>query len=66
MRTIKQDDRILLVGCTNAPYDAKVKPFCKLYDRIIMIPRPDYASRYRKFILEHSIPVHGAIALTML
>ncbi|EUB64243.1 IQ and AAA domain-containing protein [Echinococcus granulosus] len=46
VRTIKQGDRILLVGCTHAPFDAKVKPFCKLYDRIILLPRPDYASRY--------------------
>ncbi|CDS42421.1 IQ and AAA domain containing protein 1 [Echinococcus multilocularis] len=46
VRTIKQGDRILLVGCTHAPFDAKVKPFCKLYDHIILLPRPDYASRY--------------------
>lgn len=48
VKTIKQGDRILLVGCTHAPFDAKVKPFCKLYDRIILLPRPDYASRYRE------------------
>ncbi|VDK33316.1 unnamed protein product [Taenia asiatica] len=46
VKTIKQGDRILLVGCTHAPFDAQVKPFCKLYDRIILLPRPDYASRY--------------------
>ncbi|KAL5964794.1 Dynein regulatory complex protein 11, partial [Taenia solium] len=46
LKTIKQGDRILLVGCTHAPFDAKVKPFCKLYDHIILLPRPDYASRY--------------------
>ncbi|KAM7537402.1 hypothetical protein Aperf_G00000069183 [Anoplocephala perfoliata] len=46
MKTVKQGDRILLVGCTNSPFGAQIRPFCKLYDRIILIPRPDYASRY--------------------
>ncbi|VUZ48711.1 unnamed protein product, partial [Hymenolepis diminuta] len=46
MRTVKQGNRILLVGSTKAPFDAKMKPFCKLYDRIILIPRPDYGTRY--------------------
>lgn len=51
MRTVKQGNRILLVGSTKAPFDAKVKPFCKLYDRIILIPRPDYGTRYRELQL---------------
>nr|CDS32561.1 IQ and AAA domain containing protein 1 [Hymenolepis microstoma] len=46
MKTVKQGNRILLVGTTKAPFDAKVKPLCKLYDRIILIPRPDYGTRY--------------------
>ncbi|VDN99468.1 unnamed protein product [Rodentolepis nana] len=46
MKTVKQGSRILLVGSTKAPFDAKVKPFCKLFDRIILIPRPDYGTRY--------------------
>ena len=54
MKTIKQGDRVLLIGCTHAPFDAKVKPLCKLYDRIILLPRPDYASRYRKSVLNFS------------
>ena len=26
--------------------DAEVKGLCGMYQRVIMIPRPDYASRY--------------------
>ena len=46
MKTIKQDNRILLLGTTGAPFDAPVKPLCKQYQSTIMIPRPDYASRF--------------------
>lgn len=38
--------RILLVGTSRSPFDAELKPFVKCYERIILIPRPDYASRY--------------------
>ena len=50
MKTIKADHRILLVGTSGAPFDAPVKPLCKLYSNIIMIPRPDYASRFCNLI----------------
>ncbi|VDD74968.1 unnamed protein product [Mesocestoides corti] len=59
MKTIKQGDRVLLVGCTNAPFDAQQAPFCKLYDRIILIPRPDHASRY--LIWKVLIVKHGGV-----
>lgn len=38
--------RVLLVGTSVAPFDADLKPFVKAYERIILIPRPDYASRF--------------------
>jgi SpoVK/Ycf46/Vps4 family AAA+-type ATPase len=49
MKGIKQDSRILLVGTTTNPFDAPPKPLCKQFSNIVMIPRPDYASRFRKF-----------------
>ncbi|XP_048366495.1 IQ and AAA domain-containing protein 1-like [Sphaerodactylus townsendi] len=39
-------DRVLLLGTTTRPYLADVKGLCKTYERILLIPRPDYASRY--------------------
>ncbi|XP_055069214.2 dynein regulatory complex protein 11 isoform X1 [Misgurnus anguillicaudatus] len=45
LKSIKPEDRVLLVGTTHRPFDADIKPFCKVYKKIILIPRPDYASR---------------------
>lgn len=49
MKTIKGDSRFVLIGSTGAPFDAPVKPLCKQYSNIIMIPRPDYASRFGNY-----------------
>ncbi|KAF4072664.1 hypothetical protein AMELA_G00265580 [Ameiurus melas] len=46
LKTIKGEDRILIVGTTSKPLDADLKSLCKLYSKIILIPRPDYASRF--------------------
>jgi len=48
LKTIKSDDRLLLVGTSIAPFDAEMKPLTSTYQRIILIPRPDYASRHCK------------------
>ncbi|XP_010116248.1 PREDICTED: IQ and AAA domain-containing protein 1, partial [Chlamydotis macqueenii] len=46
LKALKAQDRVLLVGTTSRPFDANLKPFCKVYQKIILIPRPDYASRF--------------------
>uniref|UniRef100_A0A1I8G2W5 ATPase_AAA_core domain-containing protein n=1 Tax=Macrostomum lignano TaxID=282301 RepID=A0A1I8G2W5_9PLAT len=46
MKNIKAEDRILLIGTSRTPWEAEQKPFCALYQRILLIPRPDYASRH--------------------
>ncbi|XP_037706090.1 dynein regulatory complex protein 11 isoform X2 [Choloepus didactylus] len=46
LKLMKPDDRILIVGTTQRPFDAELQSFCKAYQKIILIPRPDYASRY--------------------
>ncbi|NXK07451.1 DRC11 protein, partial [Herpetotheres cachinnans] len=50
LKALKPQDRVLLVGTTNRPFDANLKPFCKVYQKIILIPRPDYASRFGKYL----------------
>lgn len=50
LKALKAEDRVLLVGTTSRPFDAKIKPFCKVYQKIILIPRPDYASRFGKYL----------------
>ncbi|XP_032264040.1 dynein regulatory complex protein 11 [Phoca vitulina] len=45
LRLLKPDDRILIVGTTQRPFDAELQSFCRVYQKIILVPRPDYASR---------------------
>ncbi|XP_062854166.1 dynein regulatory complex protein 11 [Trichomycterus rosablanca] len=45
VKSIKAEDRVLLIGTSRRPFDADPKPFCKVYKKIILIPRPDYSSR---------------------
>ncbi|XP_058257869.1 dynein regulatory complex protein 11 isoform X2 [Hemibagrus wyckioides] len=45
VKSIKAEDRVLLVGTSRRPFDADLKTLCKVYKKIILIPRPDYASR---------------------
>ena len=44
----KPEDRILLVGTSRTPFDGEMKPMCQAYQKVILIPRPDYASRHCK------------------
>ncbi|XP_017393226.1 dynein regulatory complex protein 11 [Cebus imitator] len=46
LKLLKPEDRILIVGTTQRPFDAELQSFCKVYQKIILVPRPDYASRY--------------------
>lgn len=46
LKTLKPEDRVLIVGTSKQPFDAEVKPLCAAYQKILLIPRPDYASRY--------------------
>ncbi|KFQ36675.1 IQ and AAA domain-containing protein 1, partial [Merops nubicus] len=49
LNALKAQDRVLLVGTTSRPFDADLKPFCKVYQKIIQIPRPHYGSRFGKY-----------------
>lgn len=49
LKLLKPDDRVLIVGTTQRPFDAELQPLCKVYQKIILVPRPDYASRYGKY-----------------
>lgn len=45
LKAIKSEDRILVVGTSQRPFDAEVKPLSKVYKKIVLVPRPDYAAR---------------------
>ncbi|XP_037691727.1 IQ and AAA domain-containing protein 1-like [Choloepus didactylus] len=50
-------DRVMLIGTTARPQLAELKGLCQTYERILLIPRPDYASRY--VLWKHMIETQG-------
>lgn len=64
LKLFNVNDRILLVGTSHAPFSAAVKPFCKVYQKVIMIPRPDYSSRL--LLWSKLIPKYGGVITPML
>ncbi|XP_067326692.1 IQ and AAA domain-containing protein 1-like [Anolis sagrei] len=46
LRLLKPGDRVMLVGTSSRPYLADLKGLCRTYERILLVPRPDYASRF--------------------
>ncbi|NWU09754.1 DRC11 protein, partial [Cephalopterus ornatus] len=61
LKALKAKDRVLLVGTTARPFEANIGPFCKVYQKIILIPRPDYMSRFGKYftLWKHFILQNG-------
>nr|XP_006127509.1 dynein regulatory complex protein 11 isoform X1 [Pelodiscus sinensis] len=57
LKNVKAEDRVLIVGTTRRPFDADLRPFCRVYQKIILIPRPDYASRF--VLWKHIIQQNG-------
>ncbi|XP_078073108.1 dynein regulatory complex protein 11-like [Mustelus asterias] len=64
LKQIKAEDRVLLVGTSSRPFDAELKPLFKVYDRVLLIPRADYASRY--LIWKNLIEKNGGIITSSL
>ncbi|XP_069502115.1 IQ and AAA domain-containing protein 1-like [Ambystoma mexicanum] len=57
LKLLKPEDRVLFIGTSNKPFAADVKTFCKAYEKIILVPRPDYASRF--VLWKHLIKKNG-------
>ncbi|XP_021515421.1 IQ and AAA domain-containing protein 1-like [Meriones unguiculatus] len=45
-KQLSPGDRVMLIGTTERPQLAEMKGLCRFYERILFLPRPDYASRY--------------------
>lgn len=50
LRLLNPGDRVMLIGTTEQPQLAEMKGLCQTYERVIFLPRPDYASRYGKAV----------------
>lgn len=46
LRLLKPGDRVMLIGTTERPQLAERKGLCQAYERVVIMSRPDYASRY--------------------
>ncbi|XP_008592975.1 PREDICTED: putative IQ and AAA domain-containing protein 1-like [Galeopterus variegatus] len=57
LRLLNPGDRVMLIGTTARPQLAEMKGLCKVYERILFMPRPDYASRY--VLWKHMIEAQG-------
>ncbi|KAF7991336.1 hypothetical protein HCN44_002898 [Aphidius gifuensis] len=44
VKNITNEDRVILIGTTNTPWDADQKLIYQTYDKVIFIPRPDYGT----------------------
>ncbi|NXO75396.1 DRC11 protein, partial [Sitta europaea] len=49
LRALKPQHRVLLVGTTSRPFHADMRPFCRVFQKIILIPKPDYLTRFGKY-----------------
>jgi len=69
LKTIKPEDRIMLIGTSHAPFDGEMKPMASTYQKIVLIPRPEYASRHllwRKLILKHGGQLSNSLDISSL
>ncbi|KAM3876176.1 dynein regulatory complex protein 11 [Diretmus argenteus] len=69
LKLIKEEDRVLVVGTAKDPLNADIKLLCKVYSKIILIPRPDYGSRYlmwKQLIRKNGGEVTSALDLSSL
>ncbi|RZC41157.1 hypothetical protein BDFB_011660, partial [Asbolus verrucosus] len=58
IKTIKPEDRVLVFGISGQPWLGKPAKLKKTFERIILIPRPDYGSIYL-YWRELLMPYHG-------
>lgn len=54
LKLLKPEDRVVLVGTSRAPFECEMKGLVGAYQRVVLIPRPDYASRHCKSLNRYS------------
>ncbi|KAM9797036.1 dynein regulatory complex protein 11 [Syngnathus typhle] len=69
LKLIKEEDRVLVIGTSKDPISAEIKSMCKMYTKVILIPRPDYGSRFilwKQLIEKHGGKITSALDLSSL
>jgi SpoVK/Ycf46/Vps4 family AAA+-type ATPase len=46
VKALKPSDRVLVIGVSSKPWDAEAKQMNSFYEKVILIPKPDYGTRY--------------------
>ncbi|XP_039221667.1 IQ and AAA domain-containing protein 1-like [Crotalus tigris] len=64
LKLLKAEDRVLLMGTSSQPYLAETKALCKAYEKILLLPKPDYAARYVTW--QWLIQRHGGVVTSSL
>ncbi|XP_074049439.1 IQ and AAA domain-containing protein 1-like isoform X2 [Macrotis lagotis] len=62
LRFLHPGDRVMLIGTSDQPQLADIRNLCKTYERILMVPQPDYGTRY--LIWNHLIDQYGKSLLS--
>lgn len=45
IKGLKAGDRVILIGVDDSPFDGDMKTASAIYQKMILLPRPDYGSR---------------------
>jgi len=59
VKSLKPGDRVVVIGTENCPYEADIKALQTVFQKILMVPRPDYGSRRR--LWEQILTANGGI-----
>lgn len=46
MKGFKKDERVMLIGTTNEPWNSKIGKMKKCYEKILLVPRSDYGTTF--------------------
>lgn len=57
---LSPEDRVILVGISSCPWESDQKLLQQVYQKYLIIPRPDYTSRY--CIWSHFLGQYNAIS----
>ncbi|XP_018335988.1 dynein regulatory complex protein 11 [Agrilus planipennis] len=59
VKNFSPEDRVILIGVSSCPWDSDQKLLQQVYQKILVLPRPDYASRYS--LWKHLLGQYSAI-----
>eukprot|EP00041_Stephanoeca_diplocostata_P018551 m.389136 g.389136 ORF g.389136 m.389136 type:complete len:852 (-) comp21047_c0_seq2:131-2686(-) len=68
-KELNPGDRVLIVGCDDNPADSDMKALTGVYQKILLVPRPDYGTRimlWTTVLQQHGASISPALDLSSL